>query len=325
MVPFFHKALQNNDKIDKENINITFDSKMEYKLFEYYEVKGRLENFLDPTNYKGFNFKIYNYSKDIFFKMVSFDSNFKKKEYKESLYTKITRKINKFIHNKRMYLENINDKNIALIKGIVIGDTDDINDITTENIKNLNIYHIISVSGFHLYILTWILKSFFEKIHIKGIFLDIILIIFLSFFAIVVNASSAYRACIGVILISFYKNLHLKKSYIQILLETVFLIILFNPLKIFDIGLILSFLGTCGIILFSNITKKSILDKKDVIKNYGKEEPKKQEKENKFYKENTKEEKNNKFKNGKENEYYRNYITINFYLSNNLSYYNDKL
>ena len=92
----------------------------------------------------------------------------------------------------------------------------------------------------------------------------IITILFLLFFMILTGVSpSVERACIMSIYMIVGSILNKRCKSIYSLSFSMIVILLFNPYNIKDVGLLLSFLGTLGIIVFYPIFNKKIEKKRD--------------------------------------------------------------
>lgn len=209
---------------------------------EYLKPEGR-------RNYKGFDYQEYLKTKGIY-------GSFKIKEDITIIGENQVSKIFTFINEIReKIISNTNEllpkETKEIFLGLLIGKKDLISEEDIQSFKLSNMSHILSVSGMHTsYIilgLTYILNSFSKRRRY------IITIIFLIFFMFLTNfVPSVVRAVTMAIIAIIAKLLYKKNNYITSIFLSLLILLIYNPYLIKDIGLILSFLGTLGIILFSN-------------------------------------------------------------------------
>ena len=140
---------------------------------------------------------------------------------------------------------------MGLVIGMMIGETKDISEDALENFKTTGITHLIAVSGsnvaYVIILVQFLFKKFFGK---RGTYF--ISIFFLILFMLISGASaSVCRATLMIILSICADIFFLKSDTFSNVLTSAFILILLNPLVIFDVGFILSFGGTLGIVLLS--------------------------------------------------------------------------
>lgn len=209
---------------------------------EYLKPEGR-------RNYKGFDYQEYLKTKGIY-------GSFKIKEDITIIGENQVSKIFTFINEIReKIISNTNEllpkETKEIFLGLLIGKKDLISEEDIQSFKLSNMSHILSVSGMHTsYIilgLTYFLNGFSKRRRY------IITIIFLIFFMFLTNfVPSVVRAVTMAIIAIIAKLLYKKNNYITSIFLSLLILLLYNPYLIKDIGLLLSFLGTLGIILFSN-------------------------------------------------------------------------
>ena len=234
-------------KIKNTKIIIYTKKEVDLKYGDIIQVSGEFSKGEIARNYKGFNYRKYLKQRKIYGSMYA--SNIKVLGHKSSIIEKI------FILKSKLYktLENIYDdeNTIAFLKGILLGDSSNLDEEIKNNFKDSSMSHVLAISGMHVsYVMIGvqvILNRFINSRKIK----NYITMIILLFFAIITGGSpSCIRACImsGMLLIS--QNFYRKNNfYISILLTFVVLIFI-NPFNIFAVGMWLSFCGTLGIVLF---------------------------------------------------------------------------
>lgn len=141
-----------------------------------------------------------------------------------------------------------------------------------ENIKNvyrnLNVYHVLVISGMHIsYII-----SFLKIINIKKENIYILFFLLFSFSLMIGKSASILRSIFMILFYNLFKKFNINIRYID-LISLVFLVILIiNPYIVFSYSIYLSFLASIGIKISLemnekckkenyNFNKKSILEK----------------------------------------------------------------
>lgn len=140
---------------------------------------------------------------------------------------------------------------MGLIIGMMIGETKDISEDVLENFKTTGITHLIAVSGSNVVYVVVLVQFLFKKFFGKRA-TYFISIFFLILFMLISGASaSVCRATLMIILSICADIFFLKSDTFSNILTSAFVLILLNPLVIYDLGFILSFGGTLGIVLLS--------------------------------------------------------------------------
>lgn len=168
-------------------------------------------------------------------------------------------------------LQKLFEQNEAgILNGMLIGETNSISLKVTEDFKNSGITHLLAVSGSNVAMVVAISKSIFEKLFGKKHYHIFVTIFIVLFILLSGSSPSVMRAGIMAIL-EIVANLLIKKSNsVNNLFLSALIILLINPISVLNIGFILSFLGTLGILLFSkNIEKwlKMFLKSKIILEN----------------------------------------------------------
>ena len=146
----------------------------------------------------------------------------------------------------------------ALCIGILIGDREQISEEIEDNFKNSNLTHMLAVSGSHVTYIITAFASTLGKTNKK--FTKIFTIIFLIFFmALTGYTASVIRACIMGILVLLASILYRKSDTINNLGISAFIILLINPYTITDLGFLLSYGGTIGIVLLNKLISSWVI------------------------------------------------------------------
>lgn len=149
---------------------------------------------------------------------------------------------------------SMEESQASIIKGIVLGDSSDMDQEIQENFRISSISHILAVSGMHVsYLVIGINILFRNKLGKRKI--RFITILFLIFYMFITGFSpSVVRASIMSILVMGAGILYRKNDIWTSLAISLFLILIYNPFLIENIGLQFSYIGTIGImVLHKNV------------------------------------------------------------------------
>lgn len=138
----------------------------------------------------------------------------------------------------------------AILKGLLIGDTTGIQEEIKQDFQTLNISHILAISGMHISYLIIGIQILFKKVLGKKK-TKIVTIVFLIFYMIITGFSpSVVRAAVMGMIAIGGGILNRKSDLANTIAISLFIILLYNPFLILNVGLQLSYLGTIGIIIF---------------------------------------------------------------------------
>ena len=140
---------------------------------------------------------------------------------------------------------------LGILLEMIIGDTFYISDEVTKQFKQSGITHLLAVSGSNVTYIILATKFLFNKLLGKSIS-NYITILMIILFVLVSGASpSVVRAGIMAIILILSEILSRSPHTASTISVTALLILIYNPLVICDVGFILSFGGTIGIVLFN--------------------------------------------------------------------------
>ena len=234
-----------------KNINLEFGDKIQFE-GEYIKPSGQ-------RNYRGFDYKKY-------LKTLNVTGTVKAKEIKvlKKNNLNIVRNVSNqiFLKIKQNIESTYKNKESSLILGIMLGYTDNIENEIKEEFSSNNISHILAISGMHIsYIIIGISTLFNKflgkrKTRILTIFLLIIYVLVTGFFPSIIRAE-----IMGImLLLSFF--IYRKSDIWTNISLSLLCILITNPFLILNTGLILSYGGTIGIIIF----QKNVLELLQQIK-----------------------------------------------------------
>ena len=242
-------SLNENPKYKNMDFYIKIDKKSTSYL-EYGDKINFLGEFLEPVqrrNFFGFDYKQYLKTLRIYgtIKIESLKILSKNKinpifQFSNQLSLKIGQKIDSILDEEKS----------AIVKGILLGDSSQINEDIYEQFKISNISHILAVSGMHVtYLISGIYLLFKPMIGKRKT--EFITIFFMILYLLItVFSPSVVRACImGMLLIG--SNLSYRKNdFWNSIAFSLLCILVYNPFLLLNIGLQFSYFGTIGIVVF---------------------------------------------------------------------------
>ena len=258
-----------------ENINLILRVSKSKKITLNYGDKIKVSGeYIIPEgarNYGGFNYKEYLKTQKVY---GIFDAD-KVEILKHNNLNFIEQFSNKV---KLKIIENFNkilpeDTN-QLFLGILIGYDDNLSENIEESFRKSSLTHLLAVSGAHIAYIIVGVKFFFEMLKIPKKITNLITIILLIFFMYITDfSSSVVRASIMGIILLISTIVYRKNDIKTTISISILLMLIENPYKILDIGLLLSYFATIGIICFSKLNKnnKAEINLKEKIIKYIKE------------------------------------------------------
>ena len=171
--------------------------------------------------------------------------------------------IDKLYKRRKYVFESIESKlgerKAALITSVSFGYKSELNEDHEELMKNLGISHVISVSGLHLVLVYSVLRRFL------GVKLSLVLALVYVLFS---GASApAVRSYIMIVILNLGKLVKRNYNPIASLSLSGIILLLVKPYYTYNLGFILSFLATLGIILFNKDLNKKLYKLPNSIRN----------------------------------------------------------
>ncbi len=143
---------------------------------------------------------------------------------------------------------------LGLAEALLIGYTNDLDKDLVQAYTNTGVVHIIAISGMHLALIYMMLVWLFDRIpglrQIKLLQLILILGCLWLFSFMTGGGASILRAAVMFSFISTGKYLSRRSSIYNSLASSAFVLLLYNPYFLWDVGFQLSYLAIVGIILF---------------------------------------------------------------------------
>jgi len=204
-----------------------------------------------PLNPHQFNYKKYLENKGIHQQIYSTKNEILLLESEASSLRGVIHRIRLKIQ-KSLILYNFSKDELSVINALLLGQRQDISKELIANYSKAGAIHILAISGLHVGIILWILSLVFkplESFKIGKVIKLFLMILFLWFFAFLAGMSaSVIRAVTMFSAIAIGQFFNKKNAVEQSLIFSMFIILLWKPLFLFDVGFQLSYSAVFGII-----------------------------------------------------------------------------
>ena len=255
----------NSDKKYK-NTKVILYTKKEKETLKYgdkIELVGNFKLAQERRNPGGFDYRFYLKTKKIY-GIVTTKNTKKLKENNANIISMIANKTANVIKNQSKKL--LKNREACLLIGLLIGDTDEIDEETKEDFRNSNLTHMLAVSGLHVSYVLLGVNYIITKVKIHKKLSKIIVMLLILFFILVTGATpSVLRAGTMTIYLIIGCIFYRRISVFSSLNLSLLVIIIMNPYCLFDVGLQLSYAGTIGIVYLYPIIKEKIYNKANSI------------------------------------------------------------
>lgn len=234
-------------------LNVSKEQKLEYG--DKIQIKGE---FIEPQtarNYKGFDYKkylktikVYGTVKVSQIKVLQKRQVNKILQISNTIFLKIKENIEK------TYSENIS----PIILGVMLGDTEKIDESIREDFSQSNISHVLAVSGMHISYIIILITNTTQKVLGKRKSKIISSCVLLMYMFITGFSVSVVRASIMGILTCMSFVLYRKSDTLNNIAIAALITLINNPYSLIGISFLLTYGGTLGIIYFNPIVKNII-------------------------------------------------------------------
>lgn len=229
----------------------TFPSENTPKMFEILHLDGNFS--LPENNDPSFDSISYYRSKGIFAQFRPENIEFTDKKalsLSRPLFT-VTSAMKKQID------DHFSNESSALIKAILLGDKSDLSKELKRDFKTLGLSHLLAVSGLHLSVLFGLWSLILTKLQVPLKLRCVILIPLALFFSALCGFSpSVLRSSIMLILFLLSKVVDEESDSFTSLLFSASFMVFLSPYGVLDVGFLLSFFATLGILSTAGIRFK---------------------------------------------------------------------
>lgn len=157
----------------------------------------------------------------------------------------------------------------SIINALLLGQKQQIDNETLNDYKNAGVVHILAISGLHIGIIYFFFNfvfGFLDRFHHGKTFKLILIVVLLWVFALISGMSASItRAVTMFSLIALSNFLNRKNSVFNAVASSFLILLIYNPLTIFDVGFQLSYAAVISILLFQPFYKKFYFSKNKII------------------------------------------------------------
>jgi len=230
--------------------------------------KASFNTIHSPLNPNQFNYKNYLEKQYIYHQIYTQKKVLNHVSSKKQTLIGLAAQLRKSI-NTKLKLYNFSEDELAIINALLLGQRQDINAHIYNNYVNAGAIHMLAVSGLHvgviLFLITFLLKPI-EQIKYGRFIKTTIIIGLLWSFAIIAGLSaSVTRAVTMFSIVAIALNLKRPTNIYNTLAISMFFLLLFNPMFLFDVGFQLSYLAVIGIVSIQPLLYKIWLPKFIII------------------------------------------------------------
>lgn len=164
----------------------------------------------------------------------------------------------RWLRESRAYLnatieQYFSEQHASLLKAIILGDKSKLDQETRTTFGNSGAMHLLAVSGLHVGIFLLLLMFLFQRVSnfiSRGTALFFIVIILWLYALITGFSPSVFRAVFMFTVLAVGQVLSRRQDPINVLFFSGFVVLIFAPQQLFDIGFQLSYAAMLGIFLF---------------------------------------------------------------------------
>ncbi|MFT5753702.1 MAG: competence protein ComEC [Flavobacterium sp.] len=227
------------------------------------EIKPIVKNYNPDT----FDYANYMENQNVFHQIKCFENDYfignKVKNF--TFYINELRK--KLVHSFDAHHFSVRTKSI--INALLLGQKQQIDSETLNDYKNAGVVHILAISGLHI----GIIYAFFNFIfgflnrvkHGKTVKLVIIILLLWLFALISGMSASITRSVMMFSVIAFGTFLNRKNFMFNAIAASLLILLIYNPLLIFDVGFQLSYAAVISILLFQPFYQKFYYSKNKIV------------------------------------------------------------
>lgn len=248
-----------------KRVYINVDKKINLEYGDKILIKGEFQKVQSSKNYKGFDYNEYLKTKKIYGSIkVKLIEVLQKNNINKLL--KISNDI--FLKIKKNIQKTYSPNTSSIILGVMLGNTEQIDENTKQDFSTSNISHVLAVSGMHISYIIILITNSTKKVLGKRkskIITSIVLIIYMFITGL---STSVVRASIMGILSCMSFVAYRKSDTLNNISIAALITLINNPYSIISTSFMLTYGGTIGIIYFKSIIEKIIKNIKIRNKKY---------------------------------------------------------
>lgn len=160
-----------------------------------------------------------------------------------------------------LYLE-MNEESADFSNAVLLGNKHSLSGDATSLLRSAGVSHIAVVSGLHLCIIATVIRKLFSKLFRNVYLIASLTIIGIIAFVLLSGASvSVVRAAVMLIILNIGLMINRQSDSLNSLGAAALVITLSNPYSVGDIGMLLSFAATLGIVLINDKLTTPVMEK----------------------------------------------------------------
>lgn len=233
-------------KIKNTYLYLSVDKKLKEELFcgDIVNLKATFNEANHKRNEGGFDYKNY-------LKSLKICGTIKAEKIETISHRQNYALINEFTNKVKENVEKIlPEKEAGLLNGLLIGNTEKIDDEIQKSFKISSLTHVLAVSGMQVTYIVTVVYTIFNKRLNKRIIGSISIFILVIYTAMTGFSPSIVRASIMGIIVIIAEMSYRKSDILNTISLSLIIMLIYNPFLITNVGLQLSYSGTIGIIIF---------------------------------------------------------------------------
>jgi ComEC/Rec2-related protein len=167
---------------------------------------------------------------------------------------KLATQFKNLIVTQLLQVKQLSENSRGVLIALLTGDRSFLSKSTKELFREAGVVHVLAISGMHVGVLYLLFVFIFKKVlRLKGktaLFLIVIGIVFYAFLSGL--SPSVVRATIMLLLIQFGSLLNSNVKTLNLVISAGWIMLVYEPFWIYDIGFQLSFSAVIGILIFLN-------------------------------------------------------------------------
>lgn len=262
-------ALDTKQVIGKSLLNINKDSTHnKLSVDDIIIIKTQFNELNSPLNPYQFDYKTYLEKQQVYHQLyITYSELFTVSTYKHTIFG-YAAKLRDHVQLKLRYY-NFSTDEYAIISALLLGQRQDISKEVYDSYTQAGAIHILAVSGLHVGIVLLLLNYLLKPLEFlkRGKLIKIIIIVVLLWcFAIIAGLSaSVTRAVTMFTIIAIAMHLKRPTNIYNTLAISVFILLLFKPNFLFDVGFQLSYLAVLAIVIIQPLLYKLYRPKYKVL------------------------------------------------------------
>ena len=246
------KSINGQKVTGKSLLNVQKDSiQNQLKVDELVFTSTNIKELNSSLNPYQFDYKSYLNKKQIFNQLVVEKNDLQTLSDEKNTIFGLASKFREAI-NEKLIKYNFNDDELAIVNALLLGQRQDISKEIYDSYTQAGAIHILAVSGLHVGIILIMLNILFkpiERIKRGRVVKTLIILTLLWCFAIIAGLSaSVTRAVTMFSIVTIGMNLKRATNIYNTLAISIFILLLFKPYFLFDVGFQLSYLAVFAIV-----------------------------------------------------------------------------